>query len=297
MAYPDSPTTTSHPDEEPYILAEVAPTDVAEVKRTHHLPLLAIVLYATCFITTFSLGGPIYAAAVMGILSCHEAGHYIQARRYRVPASVPYFIPVPYPYSLIGTMGAVIAMRGHMGNRKALFDIGISGPLAGLVPTLICTIGGLWCSQIQQIPAGAHGVEFSEPLLFRWLIEWRFGPIPADSTVIAHPLALAGWVGVLLTAVNLFPAGQLDGGHILYAILRKKAHVVAWLVILGAAAGMVLTQQFMLMPMLILVMVFRPEHPPTADDDVPLGIGRMILGWLTLAFVFVGLTPTPFVFR
>lgn len=291
----ESPTSVTRPDEEPYILAEVAPADVAEVERTHQIPLLAIVLYVACFFTTYSIGGPIYAAALMGILSCHEAGHYIQARRYRVPASVPYFIPVPLPYSLIGTMGAVIAMRGHIGDRKALYDIGISGPLAGLVPTLICTLVGLAWSQIEQIPPNARGIEFNEPLLFQWLVEWYFGPLPPNSTVIAHPLALAGWVGMLLTAVNLFPAGQLDGGHILYAMLRQKAHVVAWVVILAAAAGMIITRQFMLMPMLILVMLFRPEHPPTANDEVPLGTGRIILGWLTLAFVVLGLTPTPFV--
>lgn len=295
MPYSESPTSTTRPDEEPYILAEVVPTDVAEVERTHHIPLLAIVLYVACFYTTYSIGGPIYALALMGILSCHEAGHYIQARRYRVPASVPYFIPVPLPYSLIGTMGAVIAMRGHIGDRKALYDIGISGPLAGLVPTLICTVVGLSWSHVEPIVPNAHGIEFSEPILFQWIAQWVFGPPQHGTAINPHPLAMAGWVGMLLTAVNLFPAGQLDGGHILYAILRRKAHVVAWIVILAAAAGMIITRQFMLMPMLILVMLFRPEHPPTANDEVPLGTGRIILGWLTLAFVVLGLTPTPFV--
>ncbi len=288
------PGPAQPPAEEPYILAEIAPTDLAEVERTHRLPLLPIVLFLACFVTTYGIAGPIYAVAVMGILACHEAGHYFQARRYRVPASVPYFIPVPPPYSPIGTMGAVIAMRGHIGNRKALYDIGISGPLAGLVPTLICTIVGLSWSHIQVVPANASGISYNEPLLFQWIVEMYFGQVPANSAVIAHPLALAGWVGMLLTAINLFPVGQLDGGHILYALLRTKAHTVAWLLIAAALAGMLYTRQFMLMPMLLLVMLFGPEHPPTANDEEPLGAGRIILGWLTLAFVVVGLTPTPF---
>lgn len=298
MTYrPESSYPSIRPDEEPYILAEVVPTDVEEVERTQQIPLVAIILYAACFLTTYVIAGPIYSAGVMTILTCHEAGHYIQARRYRVPASVPYFIPVPPPYSLIGTMGAVIAMRGHIGDRKALFDIGISGPLAGLIPTLIFTVVGLSWSEVKPIPLNAGGVEFNEPLLFQWIAGWFFGPVPPGSTIMAHQLALAGWVGVLLTSLNLFPAGQLDGGHILYGLLRKKAHVVAWAAVVLAAIGMIVTRQFMLMPMLVLVMLFRPEHPPTANDDVPLGTGRIILGWLTLAFVVIGLTPTPFNIR
>jgi membrane-associated protease RseP (regulator of RpoE activity) len=291
---PDRPVSTVRPDEEPYILAEIVPTDQAEVVRTGEIPLTPILLFLACCVSTYFVAGWTYALAVMGILVCHEAGHYIQAKRYRVPASLPYFIPMPF--SPIGTMGAVIAMRGHMGNRKALFDIGISGPLAGLVPTLICTYVGLSLSTVEPLPPHVRGVfQFNEPLLFRWLEHWFFGPIGENQIVRGHPLAIAGWVGMLITALNLIPIGQLDGGHILYAILRRRAHAVAWTLVFAALAGMILTQQYSWIVMVVLLLFMGPSHPPTADDETPIGIGRVILGWITLAFVIVGFTPTPFV--
>jgi membrane-associated protease RseP (regulator of RpoE activity) len=291
-SHSEYPSSTTRPDEEPYILAEVAPTDMAEVERTHEIPWTPILLFIACCASTYFVNGPIYAVAVMGILVCHEAGHYIQARRYGVPASLPYFIPMPF--SPIGTMGAVIAMRGHMGNRKALYDIGISGPLAGLVPTIICTYVGLALSHVEQIPPNARLFQFNEPLLFQWISQLFFGPLPENSIIIGHPLAIAGWVGMLITALNLIPIGQLDGGHILYALLRGKAHIVAWMLMIAAVVGMVVTQQYGWMLMLVLLFMMGPAHPPTADDEMPLGTGRVILGWLTLAFVIVGFTPTPF---
>ncbi len=273
-------------DSENYVLAEVVPTDVEEVPP-HQIPLTPILLFLACCVTTYQVQGWAYAIPVMGILLCHELGHYLQARRYHVPASLPYFIPMPF--GPIGTMGAVIAMRGHMGNRKALYDIGISGPLAGLVPTMICCLVGLSWSRV-----GTGPDTFGEPLLFQWMARWYFGPLSEGQTVLVHPLAFAGWVGMFITALNLIPIGQLDGGHVLYALLRKKARVVAWFLLYAAFAGVVLAGRYEWSLMLLLLVMIGPSHPPTADDDVPLGIGRIILGWLTLAFVFVGFTPTPF---
>jgi len=226
-------------------------------------------------------------------LTCHEFGHYLQALRYRVPASLPYFIPMPG--SPLGTMGAVIAMRGNMGSRKALFDIGISGPLAGLVPALACSIIGLqWSTVVDLTNVQARGMEFGEPLLFTFLIHSFFGPVPEHSTVVLHPLGFAGWVGIFVTALNLFPIGQLDGGHVLYAILRKKAHWVASALLMGAIGVVILTKTYEWLLMLMLLVWIGPNHPATADDDMPLGTGRIILGWLTLAFVIIGFTPRPF---
>jgi membrane-associated protease RseP (regulator of RpoE activity) len=191
-------------------------------------------------------------------------------------------------------MGAVIAMRGHMGNRKALYDIGISGPLAGLVPTILCTYVGLSLSHVEPVPSNVRLFQFNEPLLFQWISQSFFGPLPENAVIIGHPLAIAGWVGMLITALNLIPIGQLDGGHILYALLREKAHVVAWLLTVAAIIGMLVTQQFGWMLMLVLLLMMGPAHPPTANDEQPLGTGRVILGWITLGFVIVGFTPTPF---
>jgi len=235
----------------------------------------------------------LYAVPLMTILACHEAGHFFQARRYHVPASLPFFIPLPVPP--IGTIGAVIGMSPRIPNRRALYDIGISGPLAGLVPTILCIVVGLNWSYVDSFVPGQDGFEFGEPILFKVLARIMFGPIPEGQTVYLHPLAIAGWVGLLITSLNLFPIGQLDGGHVLYALLRRKAHQVATIV-LFAAAGCVLFFPALRpwIVMLVLLMLMGPKHPPTRNDSVPLGWWRVALGWLTLAFLPLGFTPIPF---
>ena len=191
-------------------------------------------------------------------------------------------------------MGAVIVMRGHMGNRKALFDIGITGPLAGLVPGgMICCVVGLSLSEVVDVTR-VPAVSLGSPLLFDYLAYLRFGSLPANQDVLLHPVAFAGWVGLFITALNLMPIGQLDGGHILYALLRRKAHPIATLFLAGALLGVVLTRNYGWSLMLFLLVLAGPKHPPTANDDVPLGLGRKILGWLTLAYIVVGFTPRPF---
>jgi membrane-associated protease RseP (regulator of RpoE activity) len=284
----ESPTAPA-PDD--YVLAEVVPTDTAQL-GPNEFPITPVLLFLACCITTYWAGGWIYAAAVLGILLCHEFGHYVQARRYGVPASLPYFIPMPI--GPIGTMGAVIGMRGHMGNRKALYDIGISGPLAGLVPTLICCVVGLYLSNVVPAVATPNEPSLGAPLLFHWLAPMVLGPIPPMHMIDLHPLAFAGWVGVFITALNLIPLGQLAGGHILYALLRKRAHIVAQVLLAAAMIGVILGGYWGWTLMILLLMLMGPRHPPTANDEVPLGAARTILGWATLCFVPIGFTPTPF---
>ncbi len=256
--------------------------------------LFPVLLFIVTCITTYDTHGLAYAAPLMLTLTCHEFGHYLQARRYRVPASLPYFIPMPG--TPLGTMGAVIAMRGNMGHRKALFDIGISGPLAGLVPALVCSIVGLHLSTVVDAPMhrAADQYALGSPLLFQWLKSWLFGTLPEGKTIALHPLGFAGWVGIFITALNLFPIGQLDGGHVLYAILRRKAHIVASTLLLAAILAVVFTGAYQWALMLFLLVMIGPNHPPTANDNEPLGTPRIVLGWLTLAFVVIGFTPTPF---
>jgi membrane-associated protease RseP (regulator of RpoE activity) len=227
----------------------------------------------------------------MTILVCHEMGHFIQAHRYGVYASWPYFIPVPAPP--FGTLGAVILMEPRMGGRRALFDIGISGPLAGLVPTFIFLIVGLQHSHYDL--SSRSDLLFGDPRLFTYLATWILGPAPAGYELIKDPMAFAGWVGLFITSLNLIPIGQLDGGHVLYALLRRKAHKVAKF-LLFAALFMVIWKwedYHIWALMLFLLFLMGPIHPPTADDEEPLGTGRIILGWLTLAFIFIGFTSMP----
>lgn len=258
------------------------------------LPLLLFV--ATCG-STYLIGGPVYALCLMTILVCHEAGHFVQARRYGVYSSLPFFLPVPVPP--IGTLGAVIGMSSSITNRRALFDIGITGPLAGLIPTLaFCILGLVYDSRVDWIPAqGLAGHQLGEPLLFKLLGWLCFGPIPEHQTIFIGPMAMAGWVGMLITALNLFPIGQLDGGHVLYALLRGRAHWIATLILLGAIGLVVLFQYYWWTLMLVLLMFMGPRHPPTGDDEISLGTWRIVLGWITLAFLPFGFTPDPFGIR
>jgi membrane-associated protease RseP (regulator of RpoE activity) len=246
--------------------------------------------------------GCLYALAVMTILMCHEMGHFLQARRYGVPASLPFFIPVPI--GPIGTFGAVIGMSSNITNRRALFDIGVTGPLAGLVPTLICCVVGVQLSE--RGPVEAFSTQYGDPLLLKLLYRWQFGPLPEGWDVAINPILWAGWVGLLVTALNLMPIGQLDGGHILYSLLRKKAHVVATLLLLAAGVVVAISVVLALLGIsnsglwvwwliLVLLILMGPKHPPTAKDDVPLGLWRHVLGWLALAFIVIGFTPKPFI--
>jgi membrane-associated protease RseP (regulator of RpoE activity) len=287
--------------------------EVRPVPRRRRVRLPLLLFIATCLTTLVAgvqmsipsgtgwldalLNGLWYAVPVMTILLCHEMGHFIQAHRYGVYASLPYFIPMPIPDSPLGTLGAVIAMEPRMGHRKALFDIGITGPLAGLVPTFIFLIVGLHYSTIARVPQH-YPYSFGEPLLFRILASWILEPVPPGHDIFLDPMAFAGWVGLLITSLNLIPIGQLDGGHVLYALLRQKANRVASFLLLMAIVLVVLDFRHLgaWTLMLILLLVMGPVHPPTADDEEPLGIGRTVLGWLTLGFIILGFTPTPLKF-
>jgi membrane-associated protease RseP (regulator of RpoE activity) len=291
-------------------VAPGAPWEWREVRpvrpRVRRAWLPALLFVATCFSTLLAgvLGsdksewfpaiahGLLYAVPLMIILVCHEMGHFIQAYRYGVYASWPYFLPLPFPP--LGTLGAVIVMEPRMGHRKALFDIGITGPLAGLVPTLIFLIVGLYHSKYGD--ATEHSVSFGEPLLFQFLAD-KILHVPAGKEVLWQPMAFAGWVGLLITSLNLMPIGQLDGGHVLYALLRRKANKIASLLLMAALVVVALDFRNLHVwtLMLILLVVMGPAHPPTADDDEPLGIVRTVLGWLTLAFIIIGFTPTPMI--
>ena len=241
-----------------------------------------------------TISGLLFALCVMTILTCHELGHYIQTRRYRVRSSLPYFIPLPIPGAIFGTMGAIIKMDGRIPNRRVLFDIGISGPLAGLVPTLIfCVIG---VQQAQVGPIVGNSLQFGDPLLFQWLSHYMFGPIPDEMTLCINQIGLAGWFGLFLTSLNLFPLGQLDGGHVFYAILGKRAPTLSVILYTLIVAYVIFAKAFIWLVMLILIYLMNPRHPPTQDDDPPIGVFRTVLGIATLAFIFVGFTVNPITF-
>ena len=241
----------------------------------------------------FLQNGAYFSLALMAILGAHEMGHFLQAVRYKVPASLPYFIPMPI--TPFGTMGAVIFQGAGVADRKQMFDIAISGPLAGLVLALPIAFYGVSNSETAIIPPEHQGASYGDPLILEWMVEAVHGPMAENEDVLLNnnPLLFAGWVGIFITALNLIPIGQLDGGHILYSLFRKRAHAVATTLLWGAVGYMVYTGYYAYLMMVILLMFMGPRHPPTANDYVPLGTMRIILGWLTLGFIIIGFTPMP----
>jgi membrane-associated protease RseP (regulator of RpoE activity) len=268
---------------------------------------------ALSLLTLLPRGAP-FAASLLAILVTHELGHYVAARLHKVDASLPYFIPFPL-VSPFGTMGAVIQMRGRIRSRDALLDIGASGPLAGLVVAIPVLLYGLSLSPV--LPVSGSGVQEGQSLLYvllKWIV---LGPIPAGHDVFLAPVALAGWAGLLVTALNLLPVGQLDGGHVAYALFGPRQNAIArvmhaglllafgWNVVrflvpvvvkgawgsLGQAFG---NTTFWLFWFLLLHGMARfagREHPPTEPGQ--LSPKRRIVAYVTLAFFVLLFMPTP----
>jgi Zn-dependent protease len=230
--------------------------------------------------------GLLYMGAVLAILLTHEMGHFLQTVRYRIPASYPLCIPVPF--SLIGTMGAVISMDGMRANRKQIFDIGIAGPLAGLIVAAPILYIGVKQLNLAEAPT-PHDIQLYNPVIVRWMIEWMH-PQWVDraawvSVSQLNPFFMAGWVGMLITGLNMLPVSQLDGGHTIYALFGRDAYKIARAFIIIAIAYVVLNleQAAIWTPMLILVILLGIHHPPTADDSVELDDFRWILGVACMA--------------
>ncbi|MEQ8634825.1 site-2 protease family protein [Gimesia maris] len=244
--------------------------------------------------TRFFIDGISYAGPLMLILLSHEMGHYLQSRRYHIPATRPLFIPMPL--TPFGTMGAVILQRGGIANRKQMFDIAVSGPLAGLVFALPIAYWGVLQSTVAVTLKQPGTMSYGEPLILQWMIRLVHGPLAENQEVILNPMLFAGWVGIFITALNLLPIGQLDGGHILYTLLGKKANLISRLLMASAVGYMIYADEYGYSLLILLLVFFGINHPPTADDTVPLGKTRIITGWLTLAFFIIGFTLTPVIF-
>lgn len=242
--------------------------------------------------------GVAYMACVLGILFAHEMGHFLATVRYRIPASFPFFLPLPFTH--IGTIGAVIGMDGRRANRKEIFDIGIAGPLAGLV----IAIPVMWYGVVHLDPQEHHGLgglKMQVPLLVKWMMAAAPDSVPqieyiALGQMFGNPLFMAGWVGLLITGVNMLPVGQLDGGHVLYCVLGPRSKYVARLfmlcVIIYIASDFESNYIWVLMTVLILF-VIGVDHPPTKDDSVDIGWFRRGLGLISLSIPFLCLPPTP----
>jgi membrane-associated protease RseP (regulator of RpoE activity) len=233
--------------------------------------------------------GLVYMAAVMAVLSAHEAGHFIAARLHRIPATLPFFIPVPV--LLTGTLGAVIGMEGSRANRRQLFDIAIAGPIAGLVVALpVLAAGMLFGTPTAESP-------FATPPVARWMLSLLRPDVAAGKSIEPNALFMAGWVGLLVTGLNMIPVSQLDGGHVSHAIFGARSNWIARAILLAAIAAIILLGRTNWIAMVVIVALMGTDHPPIRDDGRPLGLARTMLGLFSLLIPIVTFMPEPLLFE
>ena len=274
---------------------------VVDVRERKERPWINVVLLLATFISTtligstfyekFNLlGGIVFSFAVLFVLGSHEMGHYFVAKRWGLKTSLPYFIPFP---TIIGTLGAVIKHRGPIPNRKALFDVGVSGPLIGIIASIVVTFIGL---RLEHTPPPTEAIRIGIPPLFH-LIAVAAG----FSGMYIHPVAFAGWVGMFITFLNMLPVGQLDGGHVMRAMAGKKSEIISRLtplilIVLGYAVevseGTGAGTIWILWGLITLFFSMHP-HPAPLDDETPLDGRRIILGTFAFVLAFMCFTPTP----
>ena len=299
------------------------PSRVESVMRS---PWLNLALFLATVASTFYVGalvvsdsgsplrGWVFAVPLLAILVTHEMGHYLQARRHHVEASLPFFIPLPIPP--LGTLGAVIAMRGRIKTRDALLDIGASGPIAGLIVAIPVLAIGLRLSTIEPIPL--HGVDEGQSLFYLAMKRIVLGPIPAGYDVFLHPTAFAGWAGLLMTMLNLMPIGQLDGGHVAYSLFGPRQDrfslraryglLVVALAVGGWSAFQAMRNHlpwsevgwsllkggnwiFWFFLTWLLTRGGGAKHPPT--EDARLSPIRRVVAWVTLLMFVALFMPIP----
>jgi membrane-associated protease RseP (regulator of RpoE activity) len=300
---------------DPYLLVRLRPAETAKGR----FPWVNIILFLTTGATTiltgalwegvdwisdpllilknpFTIiyGGLPFSLSLLAILGFHEFGHYFAARYHGVNVTLPYFIPAPPAITLIGTFGAFIKSRSAFINRRQLLDVGAAGPLAGLVIAVIVLAIGINNSTIQPMSDEFSGIFFGESLLFKFLTYLIKGPVEGDYVLVISSVGFAGWVGILVTMFNLLPMGQLDGGHIAYALFGKLQKTVALGVILILVALSFYWQGWLVW--IFIGLLLKLKHPPTVMDEIPLGKGRQVIGLISILAFIICFIPSPIYF-
>ena len=246
-----------------------------------------LVLLIATIGSLFFIGGLAYAISLMLILGAHELGHYFAARHHKVPVTLPYFIPLPLPP--LGTMGAFIRLKAPVINKRALFDVGVAGPLAGLVFSVPILIICLMTSDVGALPINGYIFEGNSILYGNMklaIFGQRLPDFVNNVDVSLNGIAWAGWVGLLVTGLNLIPVGQLDGGHIAYVLLGKRARWLFWPSIAALLILLYVTQTFMWGIWIALLFVFGRQYAEPLDDVTPLDKNRRLLAIFSF-FIFV----------
>jgi membrane-associated protease RseP (regulator of RpoE activity) len=277
-----------------FMLTLVSTTLVGASQYAAFLSDFAVTTSLPLPVPALVLRGFWYSATILAILGAHEMGHYLACRYYDVDASLPFFIPMPVLQT--GTMGAFIRIREPIPQKRMLFDIGIAGPIAGFLVAVPALFLGLALSRVVPLPTDTPGMmELGEPLLFKFA-SWLIWGHQADGfTINMHPMAFAAWFGLLATALNLFPIGQLDGGHISYAVLGARSTYVTFAMVIIVAGLSYFSASWVVWTVLTIamLMVFGPRHPRVFDEHIPLDRTRLILAIFAVAMFALCFTPSP----
>ena len=237
--------------------------------------------------STLLLGLP-FSIAIMSILLAHEMGHYLTSRYYGIDASLPYFIPFP---NLVGTMGAFIKMRSPFQNRRSLLEVGVMGPIAGFVVAVIAMISSMTYARFE--PIEPDSIRFMDPLILKAMMYVMGKTPPEGMDVFLHPVSFAAWFGFFVTALNLLPAAQLDGGHIVYALFPRHHKWISGAVV-AVLIPLAVFYWYLWVVWIVFLLFLRLSHPPTLDDQIPLQPRQVILGFIALALLVLCFVPAPF---
>jgi len=231
-----------------------------------------------------------FALTLMTILLVHELSHYFASKKHHTKATLPYFIPAP---TIIGTFGAFIKMKSPIMTRKALVDIGASGPIAGFIISIIVSTIGLFLSEVVAIRETKGALGLGDSLLFSFLSNMILNYQPGLQDIVLHPVAFAGWIGLFVTSLNLIPVGQLDGGHIAYALLGEKHFLLSNILLaIMVFLGLLLWEGWIMWAVLLIILGRR--HPPVLHWEVPLDAKRRFTGWVSLTIFVFTFIPVPF---
>lgn len=272
----------------------------------HRLTRLHVLLFILTFMTTLLAGAMLegvipwqnpekiylglpFSITLLLILLTHELSHYFMSRRHNISVTLPYFIPAP---SIIGTFGAIIKMKPPIFDRRSLIDIGTSGPIGGFIIAVFAVIIGLNYSEIKTVEEIKGGISLGSSILFYLLTKIVINIEPDKYDIVLHPVAFAGWIGLLVTSLNLLPIGQLDGGHITYALLGEKHSLVAKIAIpVLLVLGVMFWSGWIVWALLMTILGYK--HPPVIYPEIQLDRKRRILGWLSFAIFVLTFTPMP----
>ena len=263
-------------------------------RKFQHRYVRHILLFVLTLGTATVFGdGPWYSVSLLAILGAHEFGHYFMCRWHNVDATLPYFLPLPLPPT--GTLGAVIRIRESFPSKQALFDIGVAGPIAGFVTLLPLLWLGLRMSTVMRSDSPGLDLHLGDPLLVQAMVKLQFGTLRNGYDVVLHPMGFAAWWGLLATALNLMPFGQLDGGHIVYSIFGRRS---SWISVATLAATLLLvlrSYSWIAMTIMLLAMAIflGVRHPRIVDEDTPLDPRRRVVAFCALVIFVLSFTPVP----